>query len=59
MKKAEAYEVLVKEYISKVECCDECCAYWYCVENKLRESRVPQEYCCENLKNYFKNVRKK
>ena len=44
---------LVNEYISKVNCCDECFASVYCTVNGLRESRLPQDYCIENIKKYF------
>ncbi len=46
-------ERLINEYISKVKCCDECFASVFCTVNRLRESRVPQEYCVENIKKYF------
>jgi hypothetical protein len=46
-------ERLIKEYLSKVECCDECFASIFCTVNRLRESRVPQKYCVENIKKYF------
>lgn len=49
----EINERLINEYISKVECCDECFASVYCTLNKLRESRVPQDYCVENIKRCF------
>ncbi len=46
-------EKLINEYISKVGCCDECFASVYCTVNRLRESRVPQDYCVKNIKRYF------
>lgn len=49
----EINERLIKEYISKVRCCDECFASIYCTVNKLRESRVPQDYCVKNIERYF------
>lgn len=49
----EVNERLINEYISKVGCCDECFASVYCTVNGLRESRVPQDYCLENIKRYF------
>lgn len=49
----EINELLIKEYISKVGCCDECFASIYCTVNGLRESRVPQDYCVNNIKRYF------
>ena len=51
-------ERLINEYISKVECCDECFASIYCTVNDLRESRVPQDYCVKNIKSYFDNKAK-
>ena len=56
MKKNDAYELLIREYISKVDVCDECFASCYCTVNHLRESREPQEYCVENVKQYFEEV---
>ncbi len=53
----EINERLIKEYISKVECCDECFASAYCTVNGLRKSRVPQDYCVENIKRYFGGMR--
>ena len=49
----EINERLINEYISKVECCDECFASVYCTVNGLRKSRVPQDYCVKNIKRYF------
>ena len=49
----EINERLINEYISKVGCCDECFASIYCTVNGLRESRVPQDYCVQNIKRYF------
>ena len=46
---------LTREYISKVKCCDECFASTFCTLNGLRESRVPQDYCIENIKKYFED----
>ena len=51
--KVEINERLINEYLSKVECCDECFASVYCTVNRLRESRVPQDYCAQNIKRYF------
>jgi len=47
-------EELCREYLSKVKCCDECFIEFYCIENHLRSSRVPQGYCVENLKDYLR-----
>lgn len=49
----EINERLINEYISKVDCGDECFASVYCTVNRLRESRVPQDYCAKNIKRYF------
>lgn len=46
---------LVREYISKVKYCDECFASTFCTINSLRNSRVPQSYCVENIKKYFES----
>ena len=49
----EINERLIKEYISKVVCCDECFASVYCTVNGLRKSRLPQDYCVKNIERYF------
>ena len=49
------YRLLASEYLSKCECCDECFAEFYCIENQLRASRVPQDYCVKNIYTYLKN----
>jgi hypothetical protein len=46
---------LAREYISKVKYCDECFASTFCTINGLRNSRVPQSYCIENIKKYFES----
>lgn len=46
-------DILAREYMSKVKCCDECFASTFCTINGLRNSRVPQDYCVENIKRYF------
>ena len=46
---------LTREYISKVKYCDECFASTFCTVNGLRNSRVPQDYCIENVKKYFED----
>lgn len=55
MKQSEAYNLLIKEYLSKCKACDECVASGYCTENHLRTHREPQPYCEENLKMYFRH----
>lgn len=45
--------ILIKEYLSKCECCDECFAEYFCIKNDLRESREPKDYCIENIKQYL------
>lgn len=53
----EAFALLIKEYLSKCSCCDECFAQLYCIENQLRTSRLPQEYCVNNICDYLKENR--
>lgn len=55
MKKDEIITKLIKEYLSKCKeyGCDSCIAQIYCIENNLRESRYPQDYCEENLLQYL------
>lgn len=57
MNKKEAYDLLCKAYLSNCSACDECEAYWYCVENDLRTARYPQADCPEKLKAYFRSIR--
>ena len=51
----EQTERLIKEYLSKCKCCDECFASVYCTINQLRNSRKPQGYCVSNIQSYFEN----
>lgn len=55
MKKDEIITKLIKEYLSKCEeyGCDSCMAQTYCIENNLRDSRHPQDYCEDNLREYL------
>ena len=46
-------DILIKEYLSKCECCDECFAEYFCIKNDLRESREPKDYCVENIRQYL------
>lgn len=57
MTQKEINEILIAEYLNKTKCCDECFASIFCTLNGLRESRVPQNYCMDNIKKYFKNRR--
>lgn len=58
MKKDDAYELLVKEYLDKCKeaGCDGCIAEYYCIENNLRTDRFPKSDCPEKLKAYLKQV---
>lgn len=58
MKKDDAYELLVKEYLSKCRDsgCDGCVAEYYCITNNLRTDRYPQDDCPDKLKDYFKQA---
>ena len=53
MTNKRAEEILIKEYLSKCECCDECFAEYFCIKNDLRESREPKDYCVENIRQYL------
>lgn len=57
MKQSEAYELLRKEYLSKLQDigCDGCIAEYYCIENNLRKDRFPQADCSEKLKQYLQH----
>lgn len=43
-------EILCNEYLSKCNCCDECCAEAYCILNSLR---TENRDCVNNLITYF------
>ena len=43
-------EILCNEYLSKCNCCDECCAEYFCIENQLRTEKRD---CVNNLITYF------
>ena len=47
MKQKDAYDLLIKEYLSKCNetGCDGCIAEFYCIENHLRTDRYPQKDC--------------
>ena len=59
MQRKDAYEIVVKEYLSKcnITGCDGCIAEFWCIENDLRTSRYPQDNCPEKLKAYLRQVR--
>lgn len=58
MKKSEAYELLIREYLGKLESnfdgCDGCIAEHYCIKNRLKTTRLPQADCPEKLKAYLR-----
>lgn len=54
--KKESEELLAKEYIDKVKCCDECFCEMFCIENGLRKGREPHSEC---YKNVLGNLRQK
>lgn len=56
MKMKDAYERIVKEYLSKLTTCDECIAEYFCIENRLKKARVPQDKCESNLKDYLRQL---
>ena len=60
MRLSEAYDMLCKEYLSKLSeyGCDGCVAEYYCIENQLRKDRFPQKDCVDKLKEYFRKERK-
>ena len=55
MKMRDGYELLIREYLDKVKDCDCCMASTFCTLHNIRNSRYPQEYCIENIKQYFRN----
>lgn len=54
--KNEIVSILIREYLSKCDCCDECMAETFCILNEMRKSRVPQEYCEKNIEEYMKDL---
>lgn len=52
MKMKEAYELIIKEYLDKCTCCDECIAQYYCIDNYLRIGRTPIDNvnCVDKIK---------
>lgn len=42
-------ELLAKEYLSKVNCCDECFCECWCIMNGTKKSRVPYKGCEQNV----------
>ena len=58
MKKSEAYELIIREYLEKLktnfEGCDGCIAEYYCINNQLKTTRSPQAGCPEKLKAYLR-----
>lgn len=57
MKQSEAYNRIIKEYLSKCmkTGCDGCIAEYYCIENRLRTDRFPQKDCPDKLKDYLRS----
>ena len=55
MKMQNSYDLLIREYLSKVEDCDSCVASVFCTISELRNSRYPPKYCVDNIKLYLKN----
>jgi hypothetical protein len=49
-------ERLSAEYVGKCNCCDECFAEFYCIENNLRTSRCPNDDCHKNVIKYLKEI---
>ena len=56
MKKVDAYDLLIKEYLTKCKetGCDGCIADGYCIENRLRTDRYPQQDCQKKLKDFLR-----
>lgn len=54
----DTLEILGKEYISKLECCDECFCEVFCILNGRRNGRVPYKDCHENIIDYVIDVTK-
>ena len=59
MKMNDSYDLLIREYLDKVNDCDCCMASTFCTINQLRNSRYPTDYCMNNLKEYLRKGRRK
>ena len=56
MKQKYAYQLLVKEYLSKCKCCDECVAEGFCIRNQYKRGREPNKDCPKFLAEYFRKL---
>lgn len=54
MKRSDAYNLLIKEYLSKCNACDECVAQIYCISNNLRTARYPIDGCEKKVADYMR-----
>lgn len=54
MTNKESLEIITKEYLSKVNCCDECCAEHYCIKECIKTSREPVDGCDKKIIAYLK-----
>lgn len=57
----DSLTLLAKEYISKVECCDECFCEMFCIDHKTKKGRCPYDGCELNIvdklmSTYYANV---
>lgn len=57
MNQLDAYEKLIREYLSKCDTCDECFAEIYCIQEHLKTGRTPQVTCNEKIKRYLRQLR--
>lgn len=57
MKQKDAYRRLIAEYLSKCNCCDECFAEGFCIQNQLKYSREQDASCPEKIELYFRNLK--
>mgnify|MGYP003290511673 CR=1 FL=1 len=47
---------IMREYLSKIKCCDECFCEFYCIENQLKKSRIPERDCDYKINKYLTDL---
>lgn len=53
MKQSDAYTLMIREYLTKCEYCEECFAEYFCYANNLIKENHPRSNCVDNIKKYL------